>query len=292
MKIVTKSNKRTILINKEEWLRIGETAGFIKTAKKTAYDIAMDKYLDKMRYINETLTQTDFDGTVKIDDDEILQLARKATGEDYTKRSISPDLAKSLIKLISDYLKSSLGLKKKFLSKVESPENMPSDVGEFELAEKLKKKEDEESPVDEAQVAEIKSDVEEGELEEKALEQDALELEKRQKLQKSKRRDIAGAVHPLDAFDEAVQVNPDGSATISDSNAIEIIKTVTGEDYSGVVLSPDMVQLIRSKIEEYFRPKVSEDTSEDDLEESSEESEVESTPSPPPDLLDVRPKIE
>jgi hypothetical protein len=295
MKIITKKvaskngkSNKFLVMNKKEWLDIGKKAGFIKTqAKKTKHDIVMREYMDKMEYVNDVLSQTEFDGTLKITDDEVLALAKKATGQDFKGVSISPEMVRTLRQTISDKLKSDLNLRGTKKIQELSPEYSPEDVGELSLMDQIKKENDEEPPVDTSQIEEAQSEILEGKEEEKAIEQDAADIERRKG---KKKRDIAGAIHPLDQFDEAVIVAPNGSSTIEDEAVLNLLKDITGQDYSGVTFTPETISDVRKRLEEHFRPTLSEDDGEDSeltdlvpesFSDESYESDEEEDPLPP-----------
>lgn len=274
-----------LVMNKKEWLNIGKMAGFVKTqAKNTAYDAAMRKYMDRMEYINDVLKESGVDGKIK--DKDVLELAQKVTGTNYSGVALDQDMIRSLRTLISERLKDDLGLRQKYLKKKTVPEDAPTDTGELALVDQLRKdvgedkietydgKAQEVSTIDPSAVSEvITPEMEEGMAEEQEIEQESLEAERlKHERMKKRKQDIAGAVHPLDLFDEAIEVSPEGSSTISDPVVLESVKEITGNDYSGVSLSPEAVEAIRTQLAEYYKPKVSADD-EEPVEEGATEAE-------------------
>lgn len=268
-----------IVMNYSEWLDIGKKAGFIKTQAKIS-----NKALKKMEYVDGVLKDFGPDGTILIEDPEIIRMIKKVNGDDVSGKKLSREYIQSIRPDIFSLMKGTL--KKEVLKRVENDDpDIPKDSVDFDLADKIRRSEEEEdskvetyegtlkdvSTIDPSSVSEITTeDIEEGLAEEKAIEQDSLELEKliNERKNKSKKDDVAGAVNPLDLFDEAVEVSSDGSSIIRDENVLSTIKEVTGDDYSGVYLSPDTVESIRTKMRDFFRPKISEENTLDEDESS------------------------
>jgi len=244
MKIITASNgKKTLKISKEEWVEIGKKAGFVKTqAKETALS---DIDYAKLEYVNDILNDTDPDGTLNIKDPEVLTLVKNAIGEDYSGRHLSPEMVKAIRPKVFIYLREKLQLKKKYRRRTKDIEEV---IAEPEEPVTTEDETPEEIPLDEAQMEEV-------------------ERLRREELEE-KKQELAETSHPIDLFDEALQVDPNGFSTISDDVVLDMVRKITGEDYTGVQLSPDAVEAIRNKIKEHFRPSVSEN------EENSNEDDV------------------
>jgi hypothetical protein len=270
-KIASKNSKNVpdshfLVVNKKEWNAIGIKAGFIKKVAASAYQTRLNRYYDLMERFKDYISDLKPGGSVVIDDPEILSLAKKATGEDYSSRPLSKETAISLRTLISDNEKKKLRSNKREVINTRPDEIDPSEQTLVEQLSKIKDTEDEDSPPDEIAAQEQAEELKKSLQDEIAANEDA----DRDLNKAAPKRDEAGAMSPLKLFQSALIPDGSGNYSVEDKMALSVAKEYTGIDFTGATLTQEIVDSIKDKIFEAINPQETEEelTIQEDPEES------------------------